>query len=79
MADDSNILKTILFDGQVAGNIVSWEQSGEREVGYWIGVNTEKKCPQNAGLKSPLINGHLVQRDSLRFLLPKVSRGTPSG
>lgn len=37
MADDSNILKTILFDGQVAGNIVSWEQSGEREVGYWIG------------------------------------------
>ena len=37
MADDSNILKTILFDGQVAGNIVSWEGSGEREVGYWVG------------------------------------------
>jgi len=37
MADDSNILKTILFDGQVAGNIVGWESSGEWEVGYWIG------------------------------------------
>lgn len=37
MADKSNILKTILFDGQVAGNIVSWEGSGEQEVGYWIG------------------------------------------
>ena len=37
MADESVILKTILFDGQVAGNIVSWETSGEREVGYWIG------------------------------------------
>ena len=37
MANDSNILKTILFDGQVAGNIVSWEGSGEREVGYWVG------------------------------------------
>ncbi len=37
MADDSVILKTILFDGQVAGNIVSFVQSGEREVGYWIG------------------------------------------
>ncbi len=37
MADESVILKTILFDGQVAGNIVSWEQAGEREVGYWIG------------------------------------------
>jgi len=30
-------LKTVLFDGQVAGNIVSWEQAGQREVGYWIG------------------------------------------
>jgi len=37
MADDSVILKTILFDGQVAGNIVSFEMSGKREVGYWIG------------------------------------------
>ena len=37
MADQSNIMKTIMFDGQVAGNIVSWEGSGEWEVGYWIG------------------------------------------
>lgn len=33
----TNILKTILFNGQVAGNIVSWEQGNEREVGYWLG------------------------------------------
>ena len=37
MADKSVILKTILFEGQVAGNIVCWETLGEREVGYWIG------------------------------------------
>ena len=37
MADESVILKTILFDGQVAGNIVCWETLSEREVGYWIG------------------------------------------
>ena len=37
MADESVILKTILFDGQVAGSIVSWEMLGEREVGYWLG------------------------------------------
>ena len=24
-------------DGAVAGNIVSWEHDGERDVGYWIG------------------------------------------
>ncbi len=37
MADDSVLIKTILFDGQVSGNIVSFELGGEREVGYWIG------------------------------------------
>jgi len=37
MAAESAILKTILWDDQVAGNIVSWEASGEREVGYWVG------------------------------------------
>ena len=36
LADPTNVLKTILFGGQVAGNIGSWEQAGEREVGYWI-------------------------------------------
>ena len=36
--DDETLFKqTILCDGHVAGNIVSWEQSGEQEVGYWIG------------------------------------------
>lgn len=29
--------QTILFDGQVVGNVVSWEQSSKRFVGYWIG------------------------------------------
>jgi RimJ/RimL family protein N-acetyltransferase len=37
MADGTNILKTILADEQVAGNIVSWDASGQREVGYWLG------------------------------------------
>lgn len=31
------IQKTIIFEGQVAGNMVSFEQFGEREVGYWLG------------------------------------------
>ncbi len=37
MADDSVVLKTILFNGNVAGNMVCFEQLGEREVGYWLG------------------------------------------
>lgn len=37
MADESNILMTIVYDSQVAGSIFSWEMEGEREVGYWLG------------------------------------------
>lgn len=37
MADESVTFKAIVFDGQVAGSIVSWEMAGEREVGYWLG------------------------------------------
>lgn len=37
MGDPTIIIKTILFDGQVAGNIVSFEQSGKPLVGYWLG------------------------------------------
>jgi RimJ/RimL family protein N-acetyltransferase len=37
MADDTNYLRTILYNDQVAGNIVSFMSNGKREVGYWIG------------------------------------------
>ncbi len=37
LSDETITKKTILFDGQVAGNIVSFEQAGEPLVGYWIG------------------------------------------
>ena len=37
LGDENVTKKTILIDGRVAGNVVSFENSGEREVGYWIG------------------------------------------
>jgi RimJ/RimL family protein N-acetyltransferase len=37
LGDKSIIKKAILFDGHVAGNVVSFEYSGRREIGYWIG------------------------------------------
>jgi RimJ/RimL family protein N-acetyltransferase len=37
LGDDSVLVKTILFNGEVAGNMVCFEQLGEREVGYWLG------------------------------------------
>jgi len=35
--DASNLLRTIVCDGQVAGNIVSFVMDGHQEVGYWLG------------------------------------------
>ena len=29
--------QTILCDGQVAGNIVCFEEAGKQEIGYWLG------------------------------------------
>lgn len=37
LADETVIKRTIVFQGQAAGNVVSWVKSGKREVGYWIG------------------------------------------
>jgi RimJ/RimL family protein N-acetyltransferase len=37
MSDESVIFKAIVFDGEVAGSMVSWIMEGEREVGYWLG------------------------------------------
>jgi RimJ/RimL family protein N-acetyltransferase len=36
LADESTLNKTVLADGQVAGNIASWLSEGKREIGYWI-------------------------------------------
>ena len=37
LADQLVIKKAVFFEGELAGNIVSFEQGGERQIGYWIG------------------------------------------
>ena len=37
LADPTVTARTVLFDGQVASNLVSFEHDGQREIGYWIG------------------------------------------
>jgi RimJ/RimL family protein N-acetyltransferase len=37
LSSETIMAKTIVFDGQVAGNVVSFEQFGELQVGYWLG------------------------------------------
>jgi RimJ/RimL family protein N-acetyltransferase len=35
--DGAGLVRAIDVDGEVAGNVMSWEHDGERDVGYWIG------------------------------------------
>ena len=37
LGNDTGRSRTILLDGEVVGNMLSWEQSGDTLVGYWIG------------------------------------------
>lgn len=36
LADEANLNRTVLLEGDVAGNISSFMRGGQREVGYWI-------------------------------------------
>ncbi|MDQ5825409.1 MAG: GNAT family N-acetyltransferase [Chloroflexota bacterium] len=37
LADDSIVKRTILYNGQVVGSMVRFDQDGKPEIGYWIG------------------------------------------
>ena len=37
LSDEAVICRTVVVEEQVAGNVVCFERSGLREVGYWIG------------------------------------------
>ena len=37
LGNDRGVSRTVVVDGQVAGNIVCWAHDGLVEIGYWIG------------------------------------------
>jgi RimJ/RimL family protein N-acetyltransferase len=37
LSDEAVAKKTVLYQGEVAGNVLAFEHDGKREVGYWIG------------------------------------------
>ncbi len=43
LADEGVETQAIVADGQVVGNVVSFEHDGRREVGYWIGMEHRGK------------------------------------
>lgn len=77
LANKTAIIKTILWDGNVAGNIGSWAQAGERKIGYWIGKEYWGKGIASAALSQYLehdpvrpLKAHVVKSNvaSIRVL-----------
>jgi RimJ/RimL family protein N-acetyltransferase len=60
IADGSNILRTILYEDQVAGNVVSFIMNGQREVGYWLGREYWGKGIATSALR--LFLGEVMER-----------------
>ena len=50
LADETTIVNTIVFNGSVAGNMVSWVHEGDRKVGYWLGKEYWGKGISSAAL-----------------------------
>jgi RimJ/RimL family protein N-acetyltransferase len=67
MGDEAVVTKTVLVDGQVAGDIVSFDRLGKREVGYWIGRDHWGK-----GVASQALSAFL-QLDLARPLFARVA------
>lgn len=62
----TNILKTIVFEGEVAGNIGSWVAGDKRFVGYWLGREFWGKGIATVALKEFV--GHVKTRPLHAFV-----------
>jgi RimJ/RimL family protein N-acetyltransferase len=77
LRDETVMVRTIEFQGRVAGNVVSWEHDGERDVGYWVGHEHWGKGVATAALSAFLeeldtrpLHAHVATRNigSIRVL-----------
>jgi RimJ/RimL family protein N-acetyltransferase len=77
LGNPTAVIQTILFAGEVAGNIGSWQQDDVRLVGYWIGKEYWGRGVATQALASMLnvvnerpIHAHVVKHNlaSIRVL-----------
>jgi len=69
LADGTVIIKTIVFDGQVAGHVLSYEESGRPEVSYWIG-----KAYWGQGIATQALGDFLAEANRTRPMYARVAK-----
>jgi RimJ/RimL family protein N-acetyltransferase len=61
LANETNIIRTIIFNEQVAGSVSSYEDEGRPEVTYWLGKEYWGKGIATRALKVFLSNDNTVR------------------
>ena len=74
LANDTCIIKTILFNKQVAGSVSSYEEEGKPEVTYWLGTEYWGKGIATWALKELL--AHHSQRRPMYARVSKDNLGS---
>ena len=69
LADKTVILQTILFNGQVAGSVSSYEEEGRQEVTYWLGKEYWGK-----GIATWALQEFLAQKNPSRPIYARVAK-----
>jgi RimJ/RimL family protein N-acetyltransferase len=69
LADTTVLPKTIVFDGQVIGHVLSYEQGGKTEVSYWIG-----KAYWGRGVATRALSAFLAYVNKTRPIYARVAK-----
>ena len=69
LADKTNIIQTIIFNGQVAGSVSSYEEEGKPEVTYWLG-----KEYWGRGIATWALQEFLAQKNRIRPIYARVAK-----
>lgn len=69
LADKTNIIQTIIFNGQIAGSVSSYEDEGKPEVTYWLGRDY-----WGMGIATWALKEFLVQKNQIRPIYARVAK-----
>jgi RimJ/RimL family protein N-acetyltransferase len=69
LVDPTVLMKTIAFNEQVVGHVLSYEQEGKPEVSYWIG-----KAYWGQGLATEALSNFLTHVNKTRPIYARVAR-----
>ena len=69
LADKTGIIQTIIFNGQVAGSVSSYEDEGKPEVTYWLGKEYWGK-----GIATWALKEFLAQKNQIRPIYARVAK-----